>query len=106
MKKIAAVALSLILFIMACFPVNALSLSNEYAVGDVITLGSYPQTEVSDPELLSELNTLELEWIDYEYYCGNNFQGNLPNGSMKKESYFFYSDVIVSDINIFCLQMK
>ena len=41
-----------------------------YSVGDIIEYGSYPQSEVKDENLISELNSQTLNWISYNYYSG------------------------------------
>lgn len=56
--------------------------------GEKIILGSYPQSEVKDSELLSSLNALELNWNLYNYYCGNGLSGSMnPSNCME------YADV-------------
>lgn len=63
---------------------------SEYAVGDIIELGSYPQSMVTDYDLLSDLNSLSLDWISYGYYSGT---GNWADGQMKPSDYMQYADV-------------
>lgn len=52
--------------------------------GTKIALGSYPQTLVTDEELLSSLNSLDLEW---------NYFSNSGNGSSNAINYMNYADV-------------
>ena len=54
---------------------NAVAADNEsvteYAVGDIVEFGSYPQTKVTDVNLVMTLNSLCVngtEWISYHYY--------------------------------------
>ena len=73
-KRILSVILSLMilvsLFITAEVGVSASNLS-QYEKGDLITLGSYPQTEVTDKNLLTKLNSLSITWQSYNYYSGD-----------------------------------
>ena len=41
-----------------------------------VQFGSYPQSAVTDPALLKELNGLDPEWVSYGYYSGNNLFGS------------------------------
>lgn len=63
---------------------------SEYSVGDIIELGSYPQSRVTDSDLLSKLNSLSLDWISYGYYSGT---GHWADGQMKPSDYMKYTDV-------------
>ena len=58
------------------------------AAHKTVQLGAYPQSAVTDPALLQTLNGLELEWISYGYYSGNNFFG-----SAKASDCMQYADV-------------
>ena len=40
-----------------------------YEVGQIIEFGSYPQSEVTDNELLASLNSFDLEWLSFGYDC-------------------------------------
>ena len=76
----------------------------QHCIGDIITIGSYPKTLVTDSNLLSKLNSVEFEWKSYHYYSGNGTistvstsvanQGNLTKYlSMSESDYMKYSDV-------------
>ncbi|MCD7826912.1 MAG: DUF6273 domain-containing protein, partial [Clostridiales bacterium] len=58
------------------------------SVGDTITFGSYPQTQVTDTSLISELDSLDLNWISYGYYYGTDEEGSEVQGD-----YMQYCDV-------------
>ncbi len=62
-------------------------------VGDIIEFGWYPQTEVTDEELIAALNTEaeDSEWISYRYYSGT---GLWLNGLMSQKDYMRYCDVV------------
>lgn len=65
-----------------------------YSVGDIITFGSYPQSEVtkeSDSATYAKLETAKKNWVSYEYYSGNG-----DYGSMKQGDWMEYADM---DIN-------
>ncbi|MBE6784451.1 MAG: hypothetical protein E7536_10645 [Ruminococcaceae bacterium] len=40
--------------------------------GDIIEFGSYPQTRVTDVELIAALDSQHKNWISYEYYSGTD----------------------------------
>lgn len=61
-----------------------------YAVGEVITYGSYPQSKVIDKDLLAELNRQPATWKSYGYYVGNCY---VANGSMTPSDFMRYTDV-------------
>ena len=62
-----------------------------YSVGDIITFGSYPQSEVtkeSDSATYSKLEAAAKNWVSYKYYSGD---GSL--GSMKQGDWMKYADI-------------
>ncbi len=69
----------------------------EYAVGDIIEFGSYPQSEVTDSDTLSALNAQiadydwEADWISYGYYIGYGDWEEF--GIMTQSDYMKYTDV-------------
>lgn len=62
----------------------------EYKTGDIITFGSYPQSEVTDEELIAALNLCEGEWVSYNYYSGT---GIWDDGKMAPSDFMRYKDV-------------
>ena len=60
---------------------SAMDLSS-YKVGDLIEFGSYPQSEVTDSNLISKIESAgaNISWIDYNYYAGT---GKSEDGNMK-----------------------
>ena len=60
-------------------------------VGNIITFGSYPQSEVKDSATLEKLNATSKNWISYGYYSGDG-----SYGSMKPGDWMEYADM---DIN-------
>lgn len=67
---------------------NAKAAGSGYSYNETVELGSYPQSRVTDPTLLSELNAKQLSWNSYNYYSGNG-----SFGSMGKKNYMLYTDV-------------
>ena len=57
---------------------------------DIFLFGSYPQSEVKNDQLLSSLNSIELQWESYDYYCGT---GKWNDGKMHIADYMQYADV-------------
>lgn len=67
---------------------SASAASLGYVVGDTVEFGSYPQSEVTDSELISELESLTLDWVSYGFLSGNG-----EFGSMAESDYMKYADV-------------
>ncbi len=71
---------------------KAMDLSS-YKVGDLIEFGSYPQSEVTDSDLIAKIEAAgENEaWVDYNYYAGT---GNFDDGNMKPvDGMMLYKDI-------------
>lgn len=65
-----------------------------YSVGDIITFGSYPQSEVtkeSDSATYAKLEAAAKNWVSYKYYSGDDSYGSMKQGDWMK-----YADM---DIN-------
>lgn len=71
-----------IAIILCAFPLNV------FAGNCYIEFGSYPQSLVTDTDLIEELNTLVQEWISYGYYSGDG-----KAGSETTKDYMKYADV-------------
>ena len=66
---------------------------SSYSVGDTITYGSYPQSEVTDSALIAKIEAAgeDIAWIDYNYYAGT---GSWSDGNMKPvENMMLYKDI-------------
>ncbi len=61
-----------------------------YAVGAVISYGSYPQSKVTNKNLISQLSAQPATWHSYGYYAGD---GYINNGRMAPSDYMRYTDV-------------
>lgn len=55
----------------------------------LIEFGSYPQSEVKDPDLIAALNAQPQEWVSYGYYSGTFWL----DGSMTASDYMQYTDI-------------
>ncbi len=88
-KKLTSLILSLIFVFSATIPVGITAFASDpVKFGETVEFGSYPQTKVTDEAILNALNSLEKEWISYNYYSGDyNF------GSMVQSDYMKYADV-------------
>ena len=65
---------------------------NMLSGGDVVEFGSYPQTKVTDSELIDELNSLPLNWVSYRYFSGSGEACSMAEGD-----YMQYADVTYHD---------
>ena len=66
---------------------------SSYSVGDTITYGSYPQSKVTDSNLIAKIEAAgeDIAWIDYNYYAGT---GDWDDGNMKPvENMMLYKDI-------------
>ena len=70
-RIIAIIMMSVILMTMIPMTIIAEAEETTYKVGSIIEYGNYPQSEVKDEELLSELNALSFEWKTMKSYCWN-----------------------------------
>ena len=61
-----------------------------YKAGDIIEYGSYPQSKVTDKDLLSALDSKSKSWVSYGYYSGT---GTYDDGQMTAKDYMNYADV-------------
>lgn len=59
--------------------------------GDIIQFGTYPQTEVTDKALITELSALAPDWDDWTSY--GYYSGDGSVGSMKQGDWMRYTDV-------------
>lgn len=66
---------------------------SSYSVGDTITYGSYPQSKVTDSNLIAKIEAAgeKYIWCDYNYYAGT---GNRDDGNMKPvDGMMLYKDI-------------
>lgn len=55
-----------------------------YSVGEQIEFGSYPQTQVTDTDLIAVLDAQEKSWASYRYYASNQ-----PGNWMRFADFFY-----------------
>ena len=66
---------------------------SSYKAGDIIKFGWYPQSEVTDAEVISALNEIagdKKDWTSYDYYLGSD---TFTDGKMFPADYMCYKDV-------------
>lgn len=66
---------------------------SSYSVGDIITYGSYPQSKVTDSNLIAKIEAAgeKYVWCDYNYYAGT---GDWSDGNMKPvDGMMLYKDI-------------
>lgn len=100
LKRVFSVLLVAVLLI-GIAPVGGIDLAlktsakdiSSYSVGDIITYGSYPQSEVTDSDLIAKIEAADEKyvWCDYNYYAGT---GSWSDGNMKPvEGMMLYKDI-------------
>ncbi len=86
-KKLLSVFLSAVL-LLGIIPAFSLPAS-AYAVGDTIQYGTYPQTKVTDEDLISAFEAVPKTWRSYRYYSGT---GAFYDGLMEPGDWMCYAD--------------
>ena len=87
-KKLLSLLIVCILTFSSAFTFSMFADATTYKVGDIVEFGSYPQSQVTDEELLSQLNSLDLVWHSFSgYYYGD---GN--DYSMQEHNYIRFAD--------------
>lgn len=88
-KKTVAVIISAVM-VFTALPLTGVDFSEfsawaaEYITGEVFALGSYPQSRVTDVNLLGELNSYSYSWENARSFSGNGSIGSMSeDGSMK-----------------------
>ena len=76
---------------------NAETIS-EFARGDVIEFGWYPQSRVTNTGLINALNEDAGEWKSYGYYVATkNYSYNFANGNMQPSDFMQFKDVLLGE---------
>ena len=95
LKRTLALFLGMLMLFGAAVP-GGLMLSasaktiHEYAQGDVVSFGWYPQAREEDSAVISALESNAASWHSYGYYSGT---GNYSDGNMVSSGYMEYADV-------------
>ena len=99
-KRILAVLLTAVM-LLSVAPMSGIDLApkasakdiSSYSVGDIITFGSYPQSKVTDSDLIAKIEATgkSISWVDYNYYAGT---GDWRDGNMKPvDGMMLYKDI-------------
>ena len=101
MKKLMTVLLC-ICMVLAMIPAAALQYEGvQYRVGDTFTLGSYPQSKVTDANTITALEAVDKTWKSYGYYSRTDTPtefGFEVDGSMTASDFMQYADFTYSGV--------
>ena len=93
MKRIFTVILA-VCMLLSIAPVTmaADTADGGYQKGDIIEFGSYPQSKVTDPRIISVLDGFLTDdvWVSYGYYIGTDTEFD---GNMTSSDYMKYADL-------------
>ena len=93
MKRIFTVILA-VCMLLSIAPVTmaAETADGGYQKGDIIEFGSYPQSKVTNPRIISVLDGFLTDdvWVSYDYYIGT---GTEYDGNMTSSDYMKYADL-------------
>ena len=93
MKRIFTVILAVCMLLsIAPITMAADTADGGYQKGDIIEFGSYPQSKVTDPRIISVLDGFLTDdvWVSYDYYIGT---GTEYDGNMTASDYMKYADL-------------
>ena len=83
------------ILLMLCLTATVLPVAAQaYSVGDTIEFGTYPQTKVTDANLIASLDSAEKTWTSYRYYSGtgsSDYDGLQEPGDWMRFADFFYA---------------
>ena len=93
MKRIFTVILA-VCMLLSVAPVTmaADTADDGYQKGDIIEFGSYPQSKVTNPRIISALDGFLTDdvWVSYDYYIGTDTE---YDGNMTSSDYMKYADL-------------
>ena len=90
-KRILCLVLSTVLLLSATSLASYAAVPEKVSFWDIVELGSYPQSQVKDSALISELDKVNKNWISYGYYSGNGEYGSMVQGDWMKHADFTYN---------------
>lgn len=93
MKRIFTVILAVCMLLsIAPITMAADTADGGYQKGDIIEFGSYPQSKVTNPRIISVLDGFLTDdvWVSYDYYIGT---GTEYDGNMTASDYMKYADL-------------
>lgn len=93
MKRIFTVILA-VCMLLSIAPVTMAADTSDggYQKGDIIEFGSYPQSKVTNPRIISALDGFLTDdvWVSYDYYIGTDTE---YDGKMTASDYMKYADL-------------
>ena len=90
-KRILYMVLSTVLLLSATSLASYAAVPEKVSFWDVVELGSYPQSQVKDSALISELDKINKNWVSYGYFSGNGKTGSMKPGDWMKYADFTYN---------------
>lgn len=93
MKRIFTVILAVCMLLsIAPITMAADTADGGYQKGDIIEFGSYPQSKVTNPRIISALDGFLTDdvWVSYDYYIGTDTE---YDGKMTASDYMKYADL-------------
>ena len=90
-KRILCMVLSTVLLLSVTSLASYAAVPKKVSFWDIVELGSYPQSQVKDSALISELDKVNKNWISYGYYSGNGEYGSMVQGDWMKHADFTYN---------------
>ena len=94
MKKLLSAFLAVLFVVPGVISLGMTASAMDFQMGDFIQFGSYPQTEVTDAELIAALNEQSVAWQSYGYYSGDSKNLYIDSdGKMTAKDYMQYGDV-------------
>lgn len=92
-KKFLCLFLSVVLLCTA-LGTDCLAFADEKSQNtESVTFGTYPQSQVTDSNLISSLNNQKLDWISYNYYTGKNSYDSMSQSDFMKYADLTYNGV-------------
>ena len=90
-KRILCMVLSTVILLSATSLASYAAVPEKVSFWDIVELGSYPQSQVKDSALISELDKVNKNWISYGYYSGNGEYGSMVQGNWMKYADLTYN---------------
>lgn len=94
LRKPLSVLLTLLMALSVFAGLNVFPQAQAYSAGDTISFGTYPQTKVTDENLIAELDAAEKTWTSYRYYSGtggSGYDGLQEPGDWMRFADFFHA---------------
>ncbi len=89
-KRIFCMVLATVLLLSATSLASYAATIKDVCFWDLIEYGSYPQSQVKDSALISELDKVNKNWVSYGYFSGDGKTGSMKPGDWMKYADFKY----------------